>query len=314
MASNRFKGLEEAGAAQRSALMGQLLKVDEEIEVLEEEYGAPVEAYAESPDLELMKVLALQARDQMAAPPHSNIAAQLAMIRNPAFGKQWHDTTRGRVNAAREYFQRQGLIARQGASEKESWRRAAKKDPTRLLAARKRRASLQSAITGSSQMEATKKLDADTRLAVGGMQTRSREAIAATREQGEPVDIGKRLREVDKDISNIARISKLTTAESQAQLMAAVNMVVPPGFARSTEVRQAALLALKEKLREARREKRILQAMKKKLGMNFVPQEEYNKTEAWVRKRLGEPKTQSAAPTAVVPAPGPKAEIRAKFR
>ena len=127
----------EAQSKSDQMILDRLAEIDEELGV--EEAVLP---FAESEDLELMRTLSKQIQGQGSAPPYSNIAAQLAMVRNPAFAQQWQTATRGRVNAAREFFKQQGLISRQAASEEQVYAQSRKRAQQRRENLKRERAGL----------------------------------------------------------------------------------------------------------------------------------------------------------------------------
>jgi hypothetical protein len=92
------------------------------------------DAASESPDLSLMRELAKRAYEAEESASPSNVAAQFAMLMNPNFAPVFKDATTRRINAARNYFNTTGAIARQAQSERSAraQARSRKKSPARL--------------------------------------------------------------------------------------------------------------------------------------------------------------------------------------
>ena len=293
MALNLTKeNVRSAFGKERERTQGEITQLEKEILTLQEEYNAPTPDYIESQDLQLMRDLAVAARDEMQAPVISNIAAQLAMVRNPAFERQWQDVTRRRVNAAREYFQRQGLVARQAATEEEAFRRYNKRDPRRLLEAKRSLERARSRLSESPVKEAGVLAGIDKARMAGD----SRQAIAAMRTR-DPIDLDERIQQLRRNSQNIQRITRTTNADVQSRLIA---RFVPEFAGRNmsnASVREAVLADLREQLKSQQRDLAVLQSMKKANKGAFVKDaDEYNRLEARARKGLRRGRKSGSSP------------------
>ena len=307
--------IRSAFSRDRAKTQGEISKLEEEVRILQEEYDAPTPDYTESQDLQLMRDLAVAARDEMQAPVISNIAAQLAMVRNPAFERQWQDVTRRRINAAREYFQRQGLVARQAATEEEAFRRYNKRDPRRLLEAKR---SLEKARRrlSESPVEEAKVMTGLRKAEIGA---RSREGIAEMRQKA--IDLDARILDLNRSTQNIQRITKTTGAENQAQMISALMpQFAQPNMANES-VRKEVLRQLREYLKEQQMDLAVLRRMKKFNKGPFVKDvDTYNALETRARRILGRGRPRGGGQQPSTPQQGQQTggrqetDRRAKFR
>ena len=100
------------------AIKSQIKNADDELhkyDVASEEFPG------ESKDLELMRALSDQLRDE-GGRSYSNIAAQLAMVQDKDFAPVFDREVNRRVNSARKYFGRMGQIQRAAQGEKAAFR------------------------------------------------------------------------------------------------------------------------------------------------------------------------------------------------
>lgn len=307
--------IRSAFSRDRAKTQGEISKLEEEVRILQEEYDAPTPDYTESQDLQLMRDLAVAARDEMQAPVISNIAAQLAMVRNPAFEKQWQDVTRRRVNAAREYFQRQGLVARQAATEEEAFRRYNKRDPKRLLSAQKRLQGLRASLS-QSPIDEAKALSSIRKAEIGAS---ARRETAKMRQ--DPIDLDARIQDLNRSTQNIQRITKTTGAENQAQMISALMpQFAQPNMANKS-VRDEVLRQLRDYLKDQQMDLAVLRRMKKFNKGAFVKDvDTYNALEARARRILGRGRSSGAGQQPSTPQQGQQrggrqeTDRRAKFR
>jgi hypothetical protein len=274
--------------------IAQLAELDKESARLEKEISGAEEAYSsyqmmgadsDTPDdLGALRLLAQEARSLEGAPPYSNIAAQLAMVRNPAFSKQWSDVTTDRVNAARRHFQRQGIIARQSMSRDAARATASSRSGAKLksLTSSLRSVQKQKADLLNRPFERQREMTKEQRRE----QRRDRRAqMALTQRQAQrlqsesradlskPFPIGKEIDTQQKRLTSLLEVQQASSAQAKVQMMIGMGLLKPQYTAQDLRLADAALQG--EIADRGPRLKRLRDIMKKAGGLEIISMGQY---------------------------------------